>query len=278
MMISPQSIREIFGNGGVAAEVTPCTASGTRASMERELMAQCIMRRDAAEKYNKKLRGSGGACGVSPIERKEVSRAVYGILRDNLPQALENSTTHEELTLIAESIESKLYQTASSPRTYCAFSTLELRITALATAVLIHSDKSSSSSNNGIQKQGISDTCARLSAAARKSLVYCVMVLVSYEKRDLDKQADSFLVQNHSKRQQQQRQDRMTKGGYSQEQREAAEYYLSLMKNQSNHECSATVNQHFESVGKIAGSDNNAVNGQIVLDRSKQVQLFPPTA
>lgn len=261
----------------MAAEVTPCTASGTRASMEREWMARCIMRREAAKKYNKNLRGSGGAC-ISPIERKEVSRAVYGILRDNLPQALENSTTQEELTLIAESIESKLYQTASSPRAYCALSTLELRITALATAVLIHSDKSSSSSNNGIQKRGISDTCARLSAAARKSLVYCVMVLVSYEKRDLDKQANSFLVQNPSKRQQQQRQDRMTKGGYSQEQREAAEYYLSLMKNQSNHECSATVNQHFESVGKIAGSDNNAVNGQIVLDRSKQVQLLPPTA
>lgn len=263
----------------MAAEVTPCTASGTRASMEQEWMARCMMRREAAEKCNKNLRSSGGACSVSPIERKEVSRAVYGILRDNLPQALENSTTQEELTLIAESIESKLYQTASSPRAYCALSTLELRITALATAVLIHSDKSSSSSsNNGIQKRGISDTCARLSAAARKSLVYCVMVLVSYEKRDLDKQANSFLVQNPSKRQQQQRQDRMKKGGYSQEQREAAEYYLSLMKNESNHECSATVNQHFESVGKIAGSDNNAVNGQIVLDRSKQVQLFPPTA
>lgn len=115
---------------------------------------------------------------VNPMERAEVSRAVYGILRDNLPAALESQTTPQELALVANSIEAKLYATASSPRAYCALSTVEFRITALATAVLIHSDKG---------PQGISDTCARLSAAARKSLVYCVMVLVSYEKKNVEK-------------------------------------------------------------------------------------------
>mmetsp|Transcript_5936 Transcript_5936/g.13497 ORF Transcript_5936/g.13497 Transcript_5936/m.13497 type:complete len:201 (+) Transcript_5936:361-963(+) len=88
------------------------------------------------------------------------------------------TTSQEELMLIAVSIENKLYQTASSPRAYCALSTLEFRITALATAVLIHSDKDRDHNHHGI-----SDTCAWLSAAARRSLVYCVMVLVSYETR-----------------------------------------------------------------------------------------------
>lgn len=132
---------------------------------------------------------------VSPYVRAEVSKEVYGILRDNLPPALEAGTSQEELALIAESIERKLYATATSPLAYCSkFATLEFRITALATAVLIHSDRGrdreDDDDDDDRQRSGhqdvVSDTCARLSAAARKSLVYCVMVLVSYEKRNLD--------------------------------------------------------------------------------------------
>ena len=66
-----------------------------------------------------------------------------------------------------------------------SFSTLEFRITALATAVLIHSDKAKNS-NTSSDGGGVSEECARLSTAARKSLVYCVMVLVSYELKNLN--------------------------------------------------------------------------------------------
>jgi len=127
---------------------------------------------------------------ISPKVRAEVSKQVYGILRDNLPPPLEAQTSQDELTLIADSIESKLYQTATSSRAYCsAYSTLEFRITALAAAVLIHSDQSQHEQEGHHHHdwhQGVSDTCSRLSAAARNSLVYCVMVLVSYEKKNLD--------------------------------------------------------------------------------------------
>ncbi|KAL3793473.1 hypothetical protein ACHAW5_001648 [Stephanodiscus triporus] len=118
---------------------------------------------------------------ISPAERADISFAVYNILRDNLPPSLEYSTSDDELIQIATSIEKKLYRTASSPQAYRALSTLEFRITALATAVLIHSDE-----GNNQEGRNISDTCARLSAAARKSLVYCVMILVSYEKNKPD--------------------------------------------------------------------------------------------
>jgi hypothetical protein len=102
----------------------------------------------------------------------------YGILRDNLPPSLEYSTTDDDLLQIAASIEKKLYRAASSPQAYRALSTLEFRITALATAVLIHSDDSVDEDS-----RTVSAMCARLSAAARQSLVYCVMVLVSFEKQ-----------------------------------------------------------------------------------------------
>lgn len=118
------------------------------------------------------------------------------ILRDNLPPALEYSTSREELALIADSIESKLYQTAPSARAYKAFSTLEFRITALATAVLIYSDKGNEDRLDRRWRQlGISDTCARLSAAARKSLVHCVMVLLSYEKQNLEKHQQQAMME-----------------------------------------------------------------------------------
>lgn len=58
-----------------SATVTPC-GPGTRTSIEREWIARCTMRRDAAEKYEKAMRGSGGGYNVSPIDRKEVSNAV----------------------------------------------------------------------------------------------------------------------------------------------------------------------------------------------------------
>lgn len=158
--------------------VTPCGGQGF--SLEQQLMAARLMRQEGGGSSS-----SRSNVHITPAERAEISMAVFGILRDNLPPALESSTTQEDLLQIAKSIESKLYQTAPSPRAYSAYSTLEFRITALATAVLIHSDKDDNGSNNS--GGGVSDTCARLSAAARKSLVYCVMVLVSYETKNLNK-------------------------------------------------------------------------------------------
>ena len=105
----------------------------------------------------------------------------YGIIRDNLPPSIEYSTSDDELLQAATSIEKRLYRAATSSQAYRALSTLEFRITALATAVLILSDEFSDQDG-----RNISHTCARLSAAARKSLVYCVMILLFYEKQKLD--------------------------------------------------------------------------------------------
>ena len=91
-----------------------------------------------------------------------------------------SATDDDDLLLrIASSIERRLYRAAISPRAYLALSTLEFRITALATAVLIHSDYDGVGCED--DSRTVSSMCARLSAAARRSLVYCVMVLVSFE-------------------------------------------------------------------------------------------------
>ena len=80
-MISPHSVRGLYSgsNSSTAATITPCNNTGTRASMEREWMARCMMRREVAERYNNEMmRGYGGGYNhsISPIERKEVSAAV----------------------------------------------------------------------------------------------------------------------------------------------------------------------------------------------------------
>ena len=100
----------------------------------------------------------------------------YGILRDNLPPSLAADTSKEELTQIADSVEDKLYNSASTPQEYKCIGTLESRIKALATAELRYSDK-----GRGDKR---SEMCARLTAAAQKDLVYAVMVLVTYEKKN----------------------------------------------------------------------------------------------
>ena len=98
------------------------------------------------------------------------ARASYGILRDNLPPSPEYSATDDDdlLLRIASSIERRLYRAAISPRAYLALSTLEFRITALATAVLIHSDYDGVGCED--DSRTVSSMCARLSAAARRSL------------------------------------------------------------------------------------------------------------
>lgn len=112
---------------------------------------------------------------VSPADRADITYAVYVILRDNLPPSFDMSD--DELVKIAMSIEKKLYRASSSTQAYRALSTLESRLTAMATAILIHTD--------GVdERHQVSDTCKRLMAAARKSLVYCVMVLVSYATKN----------------------------------------------------------------------------------------------
>lgn len=90
---------------------------------------------------------------------------------------MSTTTTLPQLVLISRSIEKKLYNTATSPRAYLNLDTLKLRIAALACAVLIHSEKEG-------QK---SETCAQLLAVAKSSLTHGVMVLVSYETRQLDR-------------------------------------------------------------------------------------------
>jgi len=167
--------------------------------------------------------------------------------------------------LIAVSIENKLYQTASSPRAYCALSTLEFRITALATAVLIHSDK-----DRDHNHQGISETCARLSAAARRSLVYCVMVLVSYETRTGSRMArknEGYLQQYQGKSSSSKR---MAEDGYSQ--RAKAEYHLrqpeKCTSSKVNFNCATDYRQFENTTGGMdqSGEDSN------------QLKPFPPSA
>lgn len=112
----------------------------------------------------------------------------------NLPSPLREHTTQAQLALIARSVEKKLYRVAASPISYNDMSTLELRIAALATAVLIHTESVRQKKEGKIGEQ--SEFCSRLSAAARKSLVHCATVLVSYEKRQLDKFARTSTVAN----------------------------------------------------------------------------------
>lgn len=116
---------------------------------------------------------------VTPMQRSDMSREVYHLIRDNLPKMMEESTKLPQLLLIARSIEKKLYQSATSYNAYLNLDTLKFRISALACAVLIHSENGS--------RQERSETCTRLLAAAKNSLQHCCMVLVSYETRELDK-------------------------------------------------------------------------------------------
>jgi len=184
-MMSPRSIEQIHCQTSAdercalssSAMITPCDSGRSKPIMDQWMASNMWRSVDDFDETNEY---------VSQKERTEISMAIFGILRDNIPPSLEAENSEEDLMLIAESIERKLYQTASSPRAYCAFSTLELRITALATAVLVHTDKGRNENEyNGYQV--VSDTCARLSAAARRSLVYCIMVLISYEKRNMRK-------------------------------------------------------------------------------------------
>lgn len=154
------------------AMVTPCDPGITM----DQWMSRCTQRQ--MEKC------ANPRAQISNSDREEIARAVYSILRDNLPPAIAQTASQEEVMRAAYSIDDKLYRTASSRRAYCSLSTLVFRVTALATAVLIHSDNNYKHGDHHLRK---SDTCARLSAAARNSLVYCVMVLVSYEMRNNDK-------------------------------------------------------------------------------------------
>eukprot|EP00804_Cyclotella_cryptica_P003995 CCRYP_013920-RA/>CCRYP_013920-RA protein AED:0.04 eAED:0.04 QI:250/1/1/1/1/1/2/697/212 len=94
---------------------------------------------------------------ISSMQRSEMSREIYHIIRYNLPTSISKTTTLPQLILVSRAIEKKLYQGASSYRNYIDESTLKLRITALACAVLIHSEE-------GASRGERSDTCLRLLA------------------------------------------------------------------------------------------------------------------
>ena len=140
------------------------------------------------EPQRQSLSGAASKAMLSAAERSDMSRVVYHIVQTNLPQSIYDSTSLSELILISRAIEMKLYQSASSYDAYLNPSTLQLRISALACAVLIHSEEEKGS------KLERSETCSRLLAAARTSLPHCVMVLVSYETRQLQKMFGSSSV------------------------------------------------------------------------------------
>lgn len=97
----------------------------------------------------------------------------------------------------------------------------------MATAVLIHSDMDHRDYDDGSHR--ISEDCARLSAAARKSLIYCVMVLVSYEKQKLKANVEgrkNVGIASPSPQYQKQVLDK--------DQHAAAEYYLSQIGTRYN--------------------------------------------
>ncbi|KAL7479159.1 hypothetical protein ACHAW6_004900 [Cyclotella cf. meneghiniana] len=123
---------------------------------------------------------------ITSMQRSDMSRQIYHIIRYHLPTSIRNGTTVPQLLLVSRAIEKKLYQGASAYNNYLDESTLKLRITALACAVLIHSEEGRSGRDSNSREER-SDTCLRLLAAARSSLPHCVMVLVLYETRELDK-------------------------------------------------------------------------------------------
>lgn len=127
------------------------------------------------------LTDSASKSMISSAQRSDMSREVHHIIRLNLPSSIRDTTTLPQLILVSRAIEKKLYQSASSYNAYLNKSSLKLRIAALACAVLIHSEDKS-------LKQKRSETCLRLLAAARTSLPHCIMVLVSYETRQLNKE------------------------------------------------------------------------------------------
>ena len=186
----------------------------------------------------------------------------YDLLVTNLPPSLEYTTSKQELTHIANAIESKLYQSAPSPQAYCALSTLEFRITALATAVLIHSDMQDYDGSHRI-----SDDCARLSAAARKSLIYCVMVLVSYEKQKLKTNVEGRRNVGIASPSPQYQKQVLEK-----DQRVAAEYYLSQIGNVGEDRTQAGMKRKASSEGYLE------TQKMMKSDEAEQRQPFPPSA
>lgn len=115
----------------------------------------------------------------------------YIILRSNLPESLQDTTTSPQLILIARAIEKKLFRRAESARSYLDLSTLKFRLSALACAVLIYSDEHGQELKKGGGSSGRSETCDRLMRAARESLSHSIMVLISFESRKLGLDRDS---------------------------------------------------------------------------------------
>lgn len=106
----------------------------------------------------------------------------YIIIRTNLPKSMMDKTSLSHLSLVSQAVEKKLFSRADSYQSYLDLTTLKFRITALACAVLIHSEES-----GGKDKvpEDHSEIFAGLYAAARSSLPHSVMVLVSFEMKQL---------------------------------------------------------------------------------------------
>jgi hypothetical protein len=110
----------------------------------------------------------------------------YYIIRTNLPESIQETMTLPQILLISRSVEQKLFQTATSCSAYLDKTTIKFRITALACAILIHSEELGGRKS----PSDYSDTFVRLITQARSSLPHCTMVLVSYERRRLAKELE----------------------------------------------------------------------------------------
>lgn len=120
----------------------------------------------------------------------------------------------------------------------------------------------------------ISEDCARLSAAARKSLIYCVMVLVSYEKQKLKTHVEGRKNVGIASPSPQHQKQVLEK-----DQRAAAEYYLSQIGNVG--EDRTRYNPQAGKKRKASGEgylETNKVQKMMNSDESQQRQPFPPSA
>lgn len=131
---------------------------------------------------------SSPCCAVSKIETHLFSQACYAnpnrytVIISNIPDSVKSRTTSpQQLILISRAIEKKLFTEADSYLAYNDLTSLKFRFTALACAILIHSEKHGDAN----RKRERSQTCVKLLAAARRSLSHCILVLISYESRQL---------------------------------------------------------------------------------------------
>jgi hypothetical protein len=181
-LIPKKSAADLFSEPGSPSLQPPLTRMSTASSRASPHQMASNWISPPIQQSRQSIGDVSSKSMVSSMQRSDMSREVYHLIRDNLPQSIKATTALPKLILISRSIEKKLYQSAPSCNAYLNLDTLKLRIAALACAVLIHSEE-----EKGSSRQERSETCSKLLAAARNSLQHCCMVLVSYETREIEK-------------------------------------------------------------------------------------------